>query len=40
LVRASIGLLYAVPVMVAGYQVSFVLAGFSMSISGRYPSWW
>ena len=40
LVRASIGLLYAVPVMVAGYQVSFVLAGLSMSISGRYPSWW
>jgi hypothetical protein len=30
LMRAIIGLLYAVPAMVAGYQVSFVLAGIGL----------
>ena len=34
LIRAIIGLLYAVPATVAGYQVSFALAGIGMSSSG------
>ena len=34
LIRIIIGLLYAVPAMVAGYQVSFALAGIGMSSSG------
>ncbi len=34
LIRAVIGLLYAVPATVAGYQVSFALAGISMSTGG------
>ena len=34
LIRAIIGLLYAVPAAVAGYQVSFALAGIGMSSGG------
>jgi hypothetical protein len=34
LIRAVIGLLYAVPATVAGYQVSFALAGIGMSAGG------
>jgi len=34
LIRAIIGLLYAVPATVAGYQVSFALAGIGMSTGG------
>ncbi len=34
LTRAIIGLLYAVPATVAGYQVSFALAGVGMSSGG------
>ncbi|TBR29669.1 MAG: hypothetical protein EPO10_06745 [Reyranella sp.] len=34
LIRIIIGLLYAVPATVAGYQVSFALAGIGMSSSG------
>jgi len=34
LIRALIGLLYAVPATVAGYQVSFALAGIGMSDGG------
>ena len=34
LIRAIIGLLYAVPAMVAGYQVSFALSGIGMSAGG------
>lgn len=34
LIRIMIGLLYAVPATVAGYQVSFALAGIGMSSSG------
>ncbi|MGE3743958.1 MAG: hypothetical protein AB7I59_31185 [Geminicoccaceae bacterium] len=34
LLRAIIGLLYAVPAAVAGYQVSFALAGIGMSTGG------
>jgi hypothetical protein len=34
LIRAMIGLLYAVPATVAGYQLSFALAGIGMSTSG------
>lgn len=34
LIRAIIGLLYAVPATVAGYQVSFVLAGIGMPTGG------
>ena len=34
LIRAIIGLLYAVPAAVAGYQVSFALAGIGMSNGG------
>ena len=34
LIRAVIGLLYAVPATVAGYQVSFALAGIGMSTGG------
>ena len=34
LIRAIIGLLYAVPATVAGYQVSFALAGIGMSAGG------
>ena len=34
LTRAIIGLLYAVPAAVAGYQVSFALAGIGMSSGG------
>jgi hypothetical protein len=34
LVRAFIGLVYAVPATVAGYQVSFALAGIGMSTEG------
>jgi len=34
LIRASIGLLYAVPAAVAGYQLSFALAGIGMSTGG------
>ncbi|KAF0096525.1 MAG: hypothetical protein FD144_5842 [Rhodospirillaceae bacterium] len=34
LIRAIIGLLYAVPATVAGYQVSFALAGIAMSTGG------
>ena len=34
LLRAMIGLLYAVPATVAGYQVSFALAGIGMSTGG------
>ncbi|KAF0098939.1 MAG: hypothetical protein FD144_4014 [Rhodospirillaceae bacterium] len=33
-IRAIIGLLYAVPATVAGYQVSFALAGIGMSAGG------
>ena len=33
-IRAAIGLLYAVPATVAGYQVSFALAGIGMSTGG------
>lgn len=33
-IRAVIGLLYAVPATVAGYQVSFALAGIGMSSGG------
>ncbi len=33
-IRAVIGLLYAVPATVAGYQVSFALAGIGMSTGG------
>lgn len=35
LIRALIGLLYAVPATVAGYQVSIALAGVGMSTGGR-----
>ncbi|KAF0097323.1 MAG: hypothetical protein FD144_5215 [Rhodospirillaceae bacterium] len=34
LIRVIIGLLYAVPATVAGYQVSFALAGIGMSTGG------
>ncbi len=34
LIRAIIGLLYAVPATVAGYQVSFALSGIGMSAGG------
>lgn len=34
LLRAVIGLLYAVPATVAGYQLSFALAGIGMSTGG------
>ena len=34
LTRAVIGLLYAVPAAIAGYQVSFALAGIGMSTGG------
>ena len=34
MIRAIIGLLYAVPATVAGYQVSFALAGIGMSTGG------
>jgi len=34
LIRALIGLLYAVPATVAGYQLSFALAGIGMSVGG------
>jgi len=34
LIRAVIGLLYAVPAAVAGYQVSFALAGIGISTGG------
>lgn len=34
LIRAIIGLLYAVPATVAGYQLSFALAGIGMSTGG------
>jgi hypothetical protein len=34
LIRALIGLLYAVPATVAGYQLSFALAGIGMSAGG------
>ncbi len=34
LIRAVIGLLYALPATVAGYQVSFALAGIGMSAGG------
>jgi hypothetical protein len=34
LIRAIIGLLYAVPATVAGYQVSFALSGIGMSTGG------
>ena len=34
LIRAFIGLLYAVPATVAGYQVSFALSGIGMSTGG------
>jgi hypothetical protein len=34
LIRAIIGLFYAVPATVAGYQVSFALAGIGMSAGG------
>ena len=34
LIRAIIGLLYAAPATVAGYQVSFALAGIGMSTGG------
>lgn len=33
-IRTGIGLLYAVPATVAGYQVSFALAGIGMSTGG------
>lgn len=34
LIRAVIGLLYVVPATVAGYQLSFALAGIGMSVGG------
>ena len=34
LIRAIIGLLYGVPAAIAGYQVSFALAGIGMPSSG------
>ncbi len=34
LIRTIIGLLYTVPATVAGYQVSFALAGIGMSVGG------
>ncbi len=34
LIRAAIGLLYAVPATVAGYQLSFALAGIGLSAGG------
>ena len=34
LIRAIIGLLYAVPATIAGYQVSFALSGIGMSTGG------
>ena len=34
LIRAIIGLLYAVPATIAGYQLSFALAGLGMSRDG------